>query len=550
MNEKYSQRQFSTLTGIARATLQLWAKNGKLAPAIEINGKKFYSDAQKEIALRLYSSKNTSPTATDVPEQNVGNLTETALAASNSRLKAFREVAQNEKVTNGEPETLPTNVGIEGTAADENTVPDICPERESAAMSDNQNEKINSDTSKNSGDLSNGEVSTENILANLPKRKPHNTRDILAKMAGVSSRTFGKVEKIEKLATAEIKAALRASELSIDAAYKGVLAGATTVDEVKEFKRRNVKNSRRLEFCKTPPAPVELSETPTTLDLAPASNVTIEMPPFIEDMKGPLEEKTLQELANEGRLCFERGDDCLKQGAMYYVEGGRRLIEAKRRLKHGQWQKWLSENFPFSQDTAENRMKLAERIGDTAKSETFRNLKLATLIKLLALPAGDETAFVEVQSEAGKPIEDLSAREVQKAVAQWNQHREAKKTATFSSSEKTNNGGKIAAVVVAPCVEEESISEETAPASPAVNPANGTVAPCVEKRTLNEKFRIMSHETYTNIREMIEETNDLQTAKIIHDSLLELAQGISEVILLLESRIAELLNLNGGDSDD
>lgn len=519
MNEKYSQRQFSTLTGIARATLQLWAKNGKLAPAIEINGKKFYSDEQKEIALRLYISKNTSPTATDVPKQNVGNLTETALAASNSRLKAFREVAQNEKVTNGQPDDdsrevdsenqlTSFDVSCEGTAA-ENDSETLAP------MNDNQNEKINSDASKNSGDLSNGEVSTENILANLPKRKPHNTRDILAKMAGVSSRTLGKVEKIEKLATAEIKAALRARELSIDAAYKGVLAGATTVDEVKEFNRRKFK---------TPPAPVETFETPTTIELASASEII-----------------TLEDRANKIRQLqadVQRG----------IVEIGFELIVAKKEIGHGGWADWLATNFDWTQQTANRFMRVSERFG---KLNNVVQFKPSTLQAMLALPEGDEDKFIEAQADKGKPLEDLSAREVKAAVEDWNQqHNEETNNFSFSRDKTHDSGdGKIAAVV-APCVEEESISEETAPASPAVNLANGTVAPCVEKRTLNEKFRIMSHETYTNIREMIEETNDLQTAKIIHDSLLELAQGISEVILLLESRIAELLNLNGGDSND
>ena len=379
----YSLRAAAKLAGVPTMTFHGWKEKGLITPDLtDDKGNFLFSEMMIERAKEIDAKRKARKSA-----DNSGNLFEdilvtqalpasTADTTSDTAQIDSTTAAQNDLATNGEPETLPTNVGIEGTAAENDS-------ETFAPMSDNQNEKINSDASKNSGDLSNGEVN--------PLEKEN----------------------------------------------------AVDVIEV--------------------PAPVELSETPTTLDLAPASNVTIEMPPFIEDMKGPLEEKTLQELANEGRLCFERGDDCLKQGAMYYVEGGRRLIEAKRRLKHGQWQKWLSENFPFSQDTAENRMKLAERIGDTAESETFRNLRLATLIKLLALPAGDETAFVEAQSEAGKPIEDLSAREVQKAVAQWNQQREAKKTATFSSSEKTNNGGKIAAVVVAPCVEEESISDETAP---------------------------------------------------------------------------------------
>ena len=156
--------------------------------------------------------------------------------------------------------------------------------------------------------------------------------------------------------------------------------------------------------------------------IAPMSNVAIETPPFFEDVVTPLAGKSLQELAKEGRMCFERGNAYLKQGVMYYIEGGRRLAEAKRRLKHGQWQPWLKENFQFSQDTASNCMKLAERFGDSgdSNSELIRNLGYTRMVKLLALRKGDEKNFVAAQKAAGKPIESQSAREIQKAVKEWN----------------------------------------------------------------------------------------------------------------------------------
>ena len=54
----------------------------------------------------------------------------------------------------------------------------------------------------------------------------------MAKLAGVSHDTIAKVETIEEQATPEIKEALREGELSINAAYEGVKAGAQTVEEV------------------------------------------------------------------------------------------------------------------------------------------------------------------------------------------------------------------------------------------------------------------------------------------------------------------------------
>lgn len=60
-------------------------------------------------------------------------------------------------------------------------------------------------------------------LANLPKvQTPINTRDELAKIAGVSSRTMQKVMTLAEIATPEIKSALRSGEISIDKAFNDV----------------------------------------------------------------------------------------------------------------------------------------------------------------------------------------------------------------------------------------------------------------------------------------------------------------------------------------
>lgn len=179
----------------------------------------------------------------------------------------------------------------------------------------------------------------------------------------------------------------------------------------------------------------------------------VELLPFV-DTTAPLEEKSLQELADEGNWYFRRGDDCLKQGLMYYVEGGRRLIEAKRRLPHGQWQNWLKENFSLSQDTATNRMKLAERFGES-HSESIRSLKPTTAIKLLALPAGEEEDFIAAQAAAGKPVETQKVSEVQSAINEW-KHR--------NDPTVEDNHAKIAAVVALDDAV-QSIGEDTPPAN-------------------------------------------------------------------------------------
>lgn len=169
------------------------------------------------------------------------------------------------------------------------------------------------------------------------------------------------------------------------------------------------------------------------------TTAAIEPAPIIDTEKSitePLEEKSLEELAKEANLYTARGDNCFKQGLTYYFAAGRRLNEAKSRLEHGQWQTWLTENFSASADTASNYMKLARRFGES-KSEPFRNLGLATAIKMLALPVGDEDAFIEEQAKSGKPVETQTAREVQASIKHWKQNRHKEKQDSTQTANST-----------------------------------------------------------------------------------------------------------------
>lgn len=271
---------------------------------------------------------------------------------------------------------------------------------------------------------------------------------------------------------------------------------------------------------------------------APISDVpAVQSPPFIEDIAVPLEGKSLQELANEGRLCFERGDDHIKQGLMYYVEGGRRLIEAKRRLPHGQWQAWLKEHFSFSQDTATNRMKLAERFAES-KSDTFRNLGVATAVALLKLPTGKEEDFAREQAETGKPFETQSAREVQKNVRQWKQKHATEiggKYINVTGAEKNNQIVEDLNHAVTPPVLDSNLETINAKDTRTIEPATAD-----DDCSSLLECSIIKPEQFTAIRELINQTDDRQTIKEIRDSLLKLAREISEIVTLTEAKIGEL----------
>ena len=101
----------------------------------------------------------------------------------------------------------------------------------------------------------------------------------------------------------------------------------------------------------------------------------------------------------------------------YAIEIGRRLVEAKSMVKHGEWGDYLREELGLSQSTANNHMKLFEGYaagqisltGATLKNQAFANLTYTKALALLALPSEEEReAFVETHD-----VGSMSTRELQ-----------------------------------------------------------------------------------------------------------------------------------------
>lgn len=92
------------------------------------------------------------------------------------------------------------------------------------------------------------------------------------------------------------------------------------------------------------------------------------------------------------------------------IEIGKRLIEAKSLVDHGEWGGWLETNVSYSQSTANNFMRVATEY-DGANSHTFGNLSYSQAVALLAVPTDEREAFVEENN-----VEDMSSRELQVAI--------------------------------------------------------------------------------------------------------------------------------------
>ena len=103
------------------------------------------------------------------------------------------------------------------------------------------------------------------------------------------------------------------------------------------------------------------------------------------------------------------------------IELGRRLVEVKAMVPHGEWGKYLQERVDYSQSTADNLMKLYREYGsgqdslfdNFANSQTFANLSYTQALALLSVPADQREQFAEENDVANK-----STRELQELIRQ------------------------------------------------------------------------------------------------------------------------------------
>lgn len=108
---------------------------------------------------------------------------------------------------------------------------------------------------------------------------------------------------------------------------------------------------------------------------------------------------------------------------MYAIEVGRRLVEAKGILPHGEWGNWLKDKVDFSQSTANNMMKLYDEYGQTqlslfgavSNSQTIGNLPYSKALQLISIPENERESFAkEVDAE------HISVKELKAAIEERN----------------------------------------------------------------------------------------------------------------------------------
>lgn len=101
------------------------------------------------------------------------------------------------------------------------------------------------------------------------------------------------------------------------------------------------------------------------------------------------------------------------------IEIGRRLVEAKAIIKHGEWGQWLETSVNYSQRTANNLMKIFTEYGSKqislfgdSNSQAFANLSYSQAVALLSIPDIEERENFVKENE----VVNMSTRELQQAI--------------------------------------------------------------------------------------------------------------------------------------
>lgn len=118
---------------------------------------------------------------------------------------------------------------------------------------------------------------------------------------------------------------------------------------------------------------------------------------------------TLDQLAVEIRFYSQ-------QTAQSIIEVGKRLVEAKKQVPHGEWGKWLETQVSFTERTARRFMQCAERFG---KASTSTLLSLSQMTEILALPDAETEDFIKAKDAEGTPVESMTVKALREEVSQW-----------------------------------------------------------------------------------------------------------------------------------
>lgn len=165
-------------------------------------------------------------------------------------------------------------------------------------------------------------------------------------------------------------------------------------------------------------------------------------------------ERTLYLIAAEINILKDQTEKMVLNN---FIEIGRRLAEAKRQLKYGEWGTWLKEEVGFSQSRAEKLMRLYDAYGSRqlasgeagAQDRELPNLSYTHALILLGVPEEDRAQFI-----SGIDLESMTTRELEQAVNELKQSQQEKAGLQKALAEEQEKNTRLAR-------ERDSLKKET-----------------------------------------------------------------------------------------
>lgn len=137
----------------------------------------------------------------------------------------------------------------------------------------------------------------------------------------------------------------------------------------------------------------------------------------LDEMDAVFEERDIEVITEE--INFYK-----RQAGSAILEIGKRLVEAKEQLTHGEWLPWLEKKVAFSERSAQQYMRLWKEYGKSALSA---DLSVSKALVLLALPESEREGFAAGKHTVNgeeKTVSDMTVKELEKAIAERNAARE------------------------------------------------------------------------------------------------------------------------------
>ena len=256
-----------------------------------------------------------------------------------------------------------------------------------------------------------------------------------------------------------------------------------------------------------------------------------------DDMSEAFEERDIDVITEE--INFYK-----QQAGMAILEIGKRLVEAKAQLSHGEWLPWLEKKVEFSERSAQQYIRLWKEYG---KSATVADLGVRKALVLLALPDTERDSFAGEKHEVNgeeKTAAEMTVKELEKAVAERNtarQEAEQAKADLYAAREAAREArdhmealrGELEALKNRPtevAIEQRDATEEQLAAArqEAEDAAARQVAASNEGMT---KFKVVFDQTVENVNTLatlLQALPDSQQEKL-RRALLALADQVRKV---------------------